>query len=274
MSLLEIDDLSVQYPGSPAYAVESVSISIDTGERVGIVGESGSGKTTLTAAISRSLPKGTRVTGQIRFDNTDLSSLSDRDFRRRQSVQIARIPQDPLASLNPVLRVNRQLSDVIKAHNVTRGNRGVLKAQRELSIERALSEVGIPDPAMSGRAFPHELSGGLRQRVLIALALINAPSLLIADEPTTALDVTVQAQIIDLLESELASRDMALLLVTHDIGVVAELCTRIVVMRGGVVVETGATLEIMTNPQDPYTRQLFNAASAMSGTLESSEATT
>jgi len=268
MSLIEIDDLSVRYPGATAYAVENVSLDVDTGERVGIVGESGSGKTTLAAAISRSLPKGTRITGQIRFDNTVLSNLSDGEFRLRQSVQIARIPQDPLAGLNPVLRINRQLSDVIKAH------RKVPKAQRKLLIERVLSEVGIPDPAITGRAFPHELSGGLRQRVLIALALINSPKLLIADEPTTALDATVQAQIIDLLEFELASRDMSLLVVTHDIGVVAELCNRVIVMRYGLVVEAGPTLELMTHPQDPYTRQLFSAASAMSVTDSSSKAAT
>ena len=257
MPVLEIEQLTITYPGAQVGAVRDVSVSVEAGERVGIVGESGSGKTTLTAAITRSLPKGTRVSGTIRFNGTDLARLSDREFRKLQSVQIARIPQDPLASLNPVLRVDRQLSDTIRAH------RSTTKAERISIIEGALAEVGIPDPAVKRRAYPHELSGGLRQRVLIALALVNAPRVLIADEPTTALDVTVQAQILQLIDNELTSRQMSLLLITHDIGVVAELCNRIIVMRNGITIEEGATKELMTNPTEPYTRQLFEAASAM-----------
>jgi ABC-type dipeptide/oligopeptide/nickel transport system ATPase component len=257
MPALEISQLTITYPGAQVGAVRDVSVTVDPGERVGIVGESGSGKTTLTAAITRSLPKGTKMSGAMKFNGTDLSGLSGRDFRRLQSVEIARIPQDPLASLNPVLRVDRQLSDAIRAHRAT------TKAERLSIIESSLAEVGIPDASRRRRAYPHELSGGLRQRVLIALALVNSPSLLIADEPTTALDVTVQAQILDLLDRELTERKMSLLLITHDIGVVAELCNRIMVMRNGVIVEEGPTEELMTNPQDPYTRQLFEAVAAM-----------
>ncbi|GAA1777168.1 ABC transporter ATP-binding protein [Leucobacter iarius] len=252
--MIELRNVSITYGSAPRPAVSEVSLSIAPGERVGIVGESGSGKSTLTSAILRSLPKGARVGGEIVYDGRDLGSLSETEFRALRSVGIARIPQDPLASLNPVLRVGTQLRDVLRAH------RRLSRAECTELVEQALGEVGIPEPHLKRKAFPHELSGGMRQRVLIAMSLINEPRLLIADEPTTALDVTVQAQIIDLMQRELDSREMSLLLITHDIGVVVELCTRIVVMRGGRVLEEGLTEEIMANPQHPYTRQLFAAA--------------
>lgn len=252
--MIELKNVSITYGAASQAAVADVSLTVGPGERVGIVGESGSGKSTLTSAILRSLPKGARVDGSIHYEGTDIQALSDREFRALRSVGIARIPQDPLASLNPVLRVGTQLRDVVMAH------RKVSRAECIELIERVLGEVGIPEPHLKRRAFPHELSGGMRQRVLIAMSLINEPRLLIADEPTTALDVTVQAQIIDLLQEELDTRGMSLLLITHDIGVVVELCTRIVVMRGGKVLEEGTTADIMANAQHPYTRQLFAAA--------------
>ena len=252
--MLELSNVSITYRSGTRPAVSKVSLTVGDGERVGIVGESGSGKSTLTSAILRSLPAGTRVDGRIAYDGQDLGGMSDVRFRRLRSVEIARIPQDPLASLNPVIRVGDQLRHVLQAH------RRISDRDCIPLIEAALAEVGIPEPSLKRKAFPHELSGGMRQRVLIAMSLINEPNLLIADEPTTALDVTVQAQILDLLRRELDSRGMSLLLITHDIGVVTEVCSRIVVMRHGEIVEDGATVDLLERPSHPYTRQLFAAA--------------
>lgn len=252
--MLELSNVSITYRAGTRPAVSNVSLTVGDGERVGIVGESGSGKSTLTSAILRALPKGTRVDGTIAYRGQELGGLSDARFRGLRSVEIARIPQDPLASLNPVIRVGNQLRHVLQAHRSISG--------RDCTplIEAALAEVGIPEPAVKRAAFPHELSGGMRQRVLIAMSLINEPKLLIADEPTTALDVTVQAQILDLLRRELDTRGMSLLLITHDIGVVTEVCSRIIVMRHGEIVEDGATDELLERPNHPYTKQLFAAA--------------
>ena len=252
--MLELSNVSITYRAGTRPAVSNVSLTIADGERVGIVGESGSGKSTLTSAILRSLPEGARVDGGIAYDGQELSALTDVRFRQLRSVEIARIPQDPLASLNPVIRVGDQLRHVLQAH------RRISDRDCIPLIEAALAEVGIPEPALKRRAFPHELSGGMRQRVLIAMSLINEPNLLIADEPTTALDVTIQAQILDLLRRELDSRGMSLLLITHDIGVVTEVCSRIIVMRHGEVLEDGATNDLLERPSHPYTKQLFAAA--------------
>lgn len=252
--MLELNNVSITYRAGLRPAVSGVSLSIAAGERVGIVGESGSGKSTLTSAVLRSLPTGTRVDGTITYRGKNIGAMPEAQFRELRSVDIARIPQDPLASLNPVIRVGDQIRHVIQAH------RPLKKRDCWPIVEAGLAEVGIPEPHVKRRAFPHELSGGMRQRVLIAMSLINEPDLLIADEPTTALDVTVQAQILDLLQRELDNRGMSLLLITHDIGVVAEVCSRIVVMRHGEVVEDGLTEDLMNNPQHPYTKQLFAAA--------------
>lgn|SRR5690625_982106 len=252
--MVSLTNVSVTYKGAPEPAVKDVTLSIAPGERVGIVGESGSGKSTLAAAILRSLPESARVDGQISFKGEDLGKRSSSQFRSLRSVRLAHIPQDPLANLNPVIRIGNQLRDAIRAH------RNVRKAACIDIIEDALAEVGIPEPEIKRKSFPHELSGGMRQRVLIAMSLINQPEFLIADEPTTALDATVQAQILELLQQELSSREMSLLLITHDIGVVAELCSRIVVMRHGVIVEEGTLEEMSRNATHPYTKQLFDAA--------------
>lgn len=252
--MISLRNVSVTYKGVSSPAVNNVSLTVSPGERVGIVGESGSGKSTLAATILRSLPRGTEVEGEILFKEQDLRTTSASRFRSLRSVGLAHIPQDPLANLNPVMRVGDQLRDVLRAH------RSISKQDTIPLIERALTEVGIPEPSSNRRAFPHELSGGMRQRVLIAMSLINEPELLIADEPTTALDVTVQAQILDLMQRELNTRRMSLLLITHDIGVVADLCTRIVVMRNGFIVEEGPLQDITQNAQHPYTQKLFDAA--------------
>lgn len=256
--MIALQNVTITYAGASQPAVDDISLQVAMGERVGIVGESGSGKSTLAASILHSLPKDTKVDGEFTFNGRDLGRLSESEFRSLRSVSIAHIPQDPLANLNPVIRIGHQLRDVVRAH------RSISRVESIELVERVLSEVGLPDPAMKRRAFPHELSGGMRQRVLIAMSLINEPELLIADEPTTALDVTVQAQIIDLLQEQLDSRRMSLLLITHDIGVVAELCTRIVVMRHGKIVEEGPLTEVASDPQHPYTRQLFDAANMRS----------
>ncbi|MCM3658708.1 ABC transporter ATP-binding protein [Agromyces mediolanus] len=257
MPLLELEHVDIRYRAGSEPAVRDVSLTLDHGERVGIVGESGSGKSTLVAAVLRSLPKGAAVDGRITLDGRDLAGVPPAEFRRLRSVEVARIPQDPLASLNPVIRIGVQLDDVIRAHR-----RLPAADRRRLAVD-ALAAVGIPAPESKLRSYPHELSGGMRQRVLIAMALVNEPRLLIADEPTTALDVTVQAQIIDLLRHRLDHEGMSMLLITHDIGVVVELCERIVVMRRGGIIEEGRTAEIMRDPKHPYTRSLFAAASAM-----------
>ena len=263
--MLELTDVSITYRAGLKPAVSGISLTVADGERVGIVGESGSGKSTLTSAILRSLPQGSRVDGTIAYQGQDLGAMSAGKFRELRSVEIARIPQDPLASLNPVIRVGDQLRHVIQAHRRL-SNRDCIPV-----IEEALSEVGIPEPEVKRKAFPHELSGGMRQRVLIAMSLINEPTLLIADEPTTALDVTVQAQILDLLQHELDSRGMSMLLITHDIGVVTEVCSRIIVMRHGRIVEDGQTADLLANPQHPYTQQLF-AAARMQGDVTTQKA--
>ncbi len=252
--MISLRNVSVTYKGVSRPAVNDVTLTVAPGERVGIVGESGSGKSTLAATILRSLPHDAKVDGEIYFKDRDLRAASAAQFRALRSVSIAHIPQDPLANLNPVIRVGHQVRDVLRAH------RKISKHDTIEIVERMLNEVGIPEPATNRRAFPHELSGGMRQRVLIAMSLINEPEILIADEPTTALDVTVQAQILELLQRELNSREMSLLLITHDIGVVAELCTRIVVMRDGFIVEEGSLQDITQNAQHPYTQQLFDAA--------------
>ncbi|MGO3147013.1 MAG: ABC transporter ATP-binding protein [Leucobacter sp.] len=252
--MLELRDVSITYRVGLKPAVSHISLTVEDGERVGIVGESGSGKSTLISAILRSLPTGAKVDGTITYKGKNLGAMEPARFRELRSVEIARIPQDPLASLNPVIRVGDQLRHVLQAHRSI-SNRACIPV-----IEDALAEVGIPEPEDKRRAFPHELSGGMRQRVLIAMSLINEPALLIADEPTTALDVTVQAQILDLLQQELDTRGMSMVLITHDIGVVAEVCSRIIVMRHGTIVEDGQTHELLENPKHPYTKQLFAAA--------------
>jgi len=260
--MLEVDSVTITYGGSHGAAVDDVTLSVAPGERVGIVGESGSGKTTLIGSVLRALPFTARVHGDIEFSGKDTLSMAAAQFRKLRSAQIAHIPQDPLGSLNPVLRVGHQMRDVLRAH------RRISKKGCLPLIDAALSEVGIARPEVFRRSYPHELSGGMRQRVLIAMSLINEPSLLIADEPTTALDVTVQAQIIELLHRELRSRDMAMLLITHDIGVVAEICERIVVMRHGQVIEEGSVSELFHRARHPYTQGLIEAAHMRRGESE------
>ncbi len=250
MSLLEVDGLSIRY-GAGA-VVDDLSFAVEPGEAVGLVGESGSGKSQTALAIMGLLPAAAAVAGAIRFAGTDLGSLGRKAMNRLRSVRLSMVFQDPSLALNPYLPVGRQLTAVLEAHGLARGSAARARA------EAALRDVGLPDPRRQLAAYPHELSGGMRQRVMIAAALLGEPDLLIADEPTTALDVTVQAQILELLDRV---RDTtALLLITHDLGVIAGHCERMLVMESGSLVESGSTATVFRAPSHPATRALIEAA--------------
>jgi peptide/nickel transport system ATP-binding protein len=248
--LLEVRDLlvKIQSEDGVVHAVDHVSWSVNRGQVLGIVGESGSGKSVSCLSLVGLLPdKRTTVTGSALFDGVDLLECSEQQLNSIRGRQIAMIFQDPLTSLHPLMSVGTQLLEAIKLH------RKMAKRQaRALAIEM-LGRVGIPDPVQRMKAYPHELSGGMRQRVMIAMALINDPAVLVADEPTTALDVTTQAQILDLLRDLCARANSAIVLITHDLGVVAEVCDHVVVMYAGRVAERGTVDEVLERPSHPYT---------------------
>jgi oligopeptide/dipeptide ABC transporter ATP-binding protein len=254
-SLLSVSDLSVSFVTRErtVRAVERVSFAIEPGEVVGLVGESGCGKSVTSLAILglHERPAG-RVSGSIRLGERELVGATNADLRTIRGNRVSMIFQDPLASLNPYLRIEQQLGEVLELHL---GLTGDPARQRMLEI---LKQVGIPGDERL-RAFPHQLSGGMRQRVCIAMALLCKPELLIADEPTTMLDVTIQAQILDLLRDLRRSRDMSILFITHDLGVVAELCDRVIVMYGGRIVEQAKTAELLSRPLHPYTEALLRS---------------
>jgi peptide/nickel transport system permease protein len=256
-ALLSVSDLSVQFltEQGPATVVDHVSFDVTPGEMIGIVGESGSGKTVTSLAVMRLVPSppGRIVSGSVMFDGRNLLTLSLGDMRKVRGDDIAMVFQDPMTSLNPVFTIGTQLVDTIRLHRKMKK-----RAARARAIE-LLGMVGIPDPERRIKDYPHQLSGGMRQRALLALALSCEPRLLIADEPTTALDVTVQAQILDLLRSLQARLGMAVVLVTHDLGVIADLCSRVVVMYAGQVVEEASVEDLFAHPQHPYTEGLLAA---------------
>ncbi|MGH2752960.1 MAG: ABC transporter ATP-binding protein [Actinomycetota bacterium] len=256
MSLLSVRDLSVQFSTRKAtiYAVNGVSFDLDEGETLGIVGESGCGKSVTSLAMLGLLPKQGRVpTGSVEFGGQDLLKLEDAQLRDIRGRDIAMIFQDPMTSLNPVLRVGRQLTESLRKHL------GLDKDGARDEAVSLLQQVGIPDPEQRLRDYPHQFSGGMRQRVMIAMAISCKPKILIADEPTTALDVTIQAQILELLRDLVTERRMALILITHDLGVVAGICDRTNVMYAGRFVETGPTVEIFARPRHPYTLGLLQS---------------
>lgn len=254
--LLEVDGLAVAYQGADAWTtvVHDARLTVARGETHGLVGESGSGKTQTAFAILGLLPSGGSVVdGSIRFDGQDLVGLSYEAMNQLRGRRIAYVPQEPMTNLDPSFTVGSQLTDPLVI---------VLGMSRADARERALSllaKVGIPDPQRTFDSYPHQLSGGMAQRVLIAGAVASHPDLLIADEPTTALDVTVQAEVLDLLRDLQKELGMAILIVTHNFGVVADLCDRVSVMRQGVIVETGPTADVFRDPQHPYTQSLFDA---------------
>ena len=252
--LLEVVDLVTHFVTERglARAVDGVSLTVERGRTLGIVGESGSGKTVLARSIMGLLPRaGVRRGGKVLFEGQDLLGLSDRDLRDIWGAEIAMVFQDPMTSLNPVVRIGRQITESLR-HHLQLGK----AAARARAID-LLASVGIPEPARRFDQYPHELSGGMRQRVMIAIALACGPKLLLADEPTTALDVTVQSQILDLLQAQQRERSMAMILVTHDLGVVAGRTDEIAVMYAGKVVERAPTHTLFTEMRMPYTESLL-----------------
>ncbi|MCV0425888.1 MAG: ABC transporter ATP-binding protein [Roseibium sp.] len=256
MTVLSIERLRIEFPlrRQVLVAVDDISLEINAGEILGIVGESGAGKSLTGASLIGLLePPGQVSSGQIRLNGRDITNLTQRELRKIRGKQIGAIFQDPLTSLNPLLTIGRQLTETLNAH---------LKLQQSEAKERAidmLREVGIPAPEQRMSSYPHELSGGMRQRVVIALALCCNPELIVADEPTTALDVSVQAQIILLLKKLCLKQGTAVMLVTHDLGVIAEAADRVAVMYSGRLVEIGPVGDIVENPIHPYTKGLMGS---------------
>ncbi|MBV9738312.1 MAG: ABC transporter ATP-binding protein [Hyphomicrobiales bacterium] len=255
MELLEVNDLSVVLSTArgPAKAVRKVSFALARGETLGVVGESGSGKSMTVLAMLGLLPEGARAAGQVRFEGRDLLSLDEAELCRVRGDRIGVVFQEPMTALNPLHSVGRQVAETLMLH------RGMSAGASRREAIRLLDRVGIPQAARRVDAYPHQFSGGQRQRVTIAIALACGPDLLIADEPTTALDVTIQRQILDLIAGLVEEDKMALILISHDLGVIAENVGRTLVMYGGALVEEGSTSEVFARPSHPYTQGLFRA---------------
>ena len=264
--LLEIRDLSVVYPSKrgDVQAINSIYLKLEKGGRLGLVGESGCGKSTVLLAISRLISRPGKVTcGEIQFKGKNLLKLSPREMRSVRGKEISMIFQDPQTTLNPVFHVGEQIRESLRLHNIISSSKLPWPfdiARKKLEKERvlqAMQEVGIPSPMDRYAIYPHQFSGGMQQRALIALALVCEPSLLLADEPTTALDVTIQAQILNLMLKINQDHHTAIILVTHDLGVAAEFCDTITVMYAGRIVEQGPVDDVTLNPQHPYTQGLL-----------------
>lgn len=254
--LLEIKDLSVEFAlrTGKVRAVRNVDLILNKGERLGLVGESGAGKSVLGFSIINLISKPGYISGgQVLFKGTDISKYTYEEMRRIRGNRISMIFQDPMMTLNPVLTVGQQMVETILAHKKV-----TVKEAEAIALEK-LQKVYIPSPEKRLKQYPHEFSGGMRQRIVIAISLLTDPDLIIADEPTTALDVTIQAEIMDLLLELCRKEDMGLMLITHDLAVVSEVTQRIAVLYAGRVVEIGPTSQIITNPQHPYTKGLINA---------------
>ena len=251
MSLLSIKNLSVETAYDSRTLVNNISLDIEKGEAIGVVGESGSGKTLSALSILGLLPRGVQISsGSIVYNGNDLVTSNAETLRSIRGREISMIYQDPMTALNPVMKLGDQLREVIDSHQPKSPDINQM-------IFDAFKEVGIPDPDRAFHSYPHEFSGGMRQRVMIAMALILSPELLIADEPTTALDVTIQQQILALVLEERRKRNMSMLWITHDLGVVANLVDKVVVMYAGRIVETGSVERIFKEPQHPYTAGLL-----------------
>ncbi|HWO54162.1 MAG TPA: ABC transporter ATP-binding protein [Paenibacillus cookii] len=255
--LLEVQDLRVSFPvrGGEVQAVRGIGFHVQPGEAVAIVGESGCGKSVTAQAIMRLLPQHpARIReGTIRFQGKDLLRLKEREMQSIRGKDIGMIFQDPMTSLNPTMTIGRQITEVLHKHQRLTASEAKRRAIDMLEL------VGIPHPASRFSQYPHEFSGGMRQRAMIAMALACRPALLIADEPTTALDVTIQAQILRVLKSLQREFGTSIILITHDLGIVADLCDRVIVMYAGQIVETGTKREIFKQPQHPYTRGLLRS---------------
>lgn len=254
MDLLHVENLQVRFPGSDQNAVDGLSFSLAVGERLALVGESGSGKSVTARAILR-LDQAAHYSGQIRFGDENILVADERRLRALRGSRIAMIFQEPMSALNPLFTIGNQIDEVLRLH------RGMTRRQARTETQALLARVGIDDPARRAEAFPHQLSGGQRQRAMIAMALAGEPEILIADEPTTALDVTLQAQIMELLTSLQRERNMAVLLITHDLNLVRGFADRVAVMQQGKIVETAPTGELFANPQQVYTCTLLASRS-------------
>jgi oligopeptide/dipeptide ABC transporter ATP-binding protein len=257
MSLLEVQDLRIEFPGEEderLVAVKGVDLQVEAGETVGLVGESGSGKSLTCRAVMRMVPEpGSISAGQVRFDGEDVMAMGTKQLRDFRAHSVGMIYQNPFGSLNPTMRIGAQIAETLKV------NKGMSTKAAKVEAVALLDRVGIDDPEHRARAYPHELSGGMCQRVMIAISTASSPRLMLADEPTTALDVTTQAQILKLLGKMRAEEGMAMLLVSHDFGVIAQACDRVAVMYGGHIVETGPVETIYHEPEHPYTRALLNS---------------
>jgi oligopeptide transport system ATP-binding protein len=254
--LLEVRDLHTDFPtkDGTVHAVNGVSFVLDPGETLGIVGESGSGKSVTVLSVMRLLQRPGRITkGEVLFKGRDLTKVSDGEMQEIRGAEIAMIFQDPMTSLNPVFKTGWQVGEPLRLH------KAMDKAKSVLEAIGMLKRVGIPEPEKRAVQYPHEFSGGMRQRAMIAMGLSTNPSVLIADEPTTALDVTIQAQILDLLRDLNDDTGTATILITHNLGVVAGMCERVIVMYAGSVVEQGPTADVFANPKHPYTWSLLRS---------------
>ncbi len=264
MALLSVENLQTHFgtPDGVVRAVEGVSFAINAGETVAIVGESGCGKSVTSMSILRLIPTPPgKMAGRIMFEGRDLLALSELEMRGIRGKDISMIFQEPMTSLNPVLTIGRQIGESLRLHE------GLSAREAERRAVDILTLVGIPAPERRVKEYPHQLSGGMRQRVMIAIALACNPKLLIADEPTTALDVTIQAQILDLMRDLQSRLGSAIMLITHDLGVVAEMAQRVVVMYAGRKVEEGRVEDIYANPLHPYTRGLLGAVPKLGSSL-------
>ncbi len=254
--ILSVEDLSISFGDHKA--VQNISFKINEGETLGLVGESGSGKSTTSLAILRLLPPSAALTGRIRFGDTDLLALPEAAMRRYRGREMAMIFQEPMTALNPVMPVGAQIAEAVRAHD-SRISRAAIRRK----VIEAMRQVALPEPERRAGDYPHQFSGGQRQRILIAMAIVNRPRLLIADEPTTALDVTVQAQILALLRSLRETHGLSMLFISHDLAVVGQVADRVAVMQHGSIVEQATARELFLNPQHAYTRRLLSAAPTM-----------
>ena len=265
--VLSIRDLVVEFKTEDGvvHAVDDISYDVFPGETLGIVGESGSGKSVSTMSILGLIPQppGRIASGTAMFKGQDLLKMKKKELRRFRGDEVAMVFQDPMTSLNPVLKVGYQLGEAIKTHYPKEPNDKVKERVIEL-----LRLVGVPNPDSRYENYPHEFSGGMRQRAMIAMSIANSPSLLIADEPTTALDVTIQAQVLEVLKKVQAETEAATILITHDLGIVAEMCDRVLVMYAGHIVESGSVETIFRAPRHPYTIGLMNSLPKLSGDEE------
>jgi peptide/nickel transport system ATP-binding protein len=264
VALLEIDQLQTHFrtPDGVNRAVDGVSFQIEAGQTLAVVGESGCGKSVTAMSILRLIPEPPgKIAGAIRFQGRNLLDLSDREMRAIRGNDISMIFQEPMTSLNPVLTIGRQIGETLRLHQ------GLGSQEAEARAVEMLNLVGIPEPRQRVTEYPHQLSGGMRQRVMIAIALACSPKLLIADEPTTALDVTIQAQILDLMRDLKARVGAAIMLITHDLGVVAEVADQVVVMYAGRKVEEAPVRQLFANPRHPYTRGLLGAVPKLGSSL-------